>query len=87
MADQDKRILAIDIGVKKLSFVGNKIRSEKDREFLTKQMPDYNFLGFTPFTDTIIKADLEGLPPFDKDRESLDIVKEMIEKLYLEPIK
>ena len=73
--------LSQDIGVKKLSFIGNKIRSEKDKSFLLKQLPDLHFLGFIPFGNEIIEADLEGLPPFEKAKDGLNAVKEMIEGL------
>jgi len=73
--------LAEDIGLKKLSFVGNKIRSEQDKEFLISLMPGFDFLGFIPFTPGIIEADLEGRPPFEKDPAGLDAVRKMIEML------
>lgn len=73
--------LANHIGLKKLSLVGNKIRSEKDQAFLLSHMPDLPFLGFIPFESSIIEADLEGLPPFEKNPEGLRAVKEMIKKL------
>ncbi|MEJ2726462.1 MAG: AAA family ATPase [Deltaproteobacteria bacterium] len=75
------RQLADDIGLKKLSLVGNKIRSEKDEAFLLEQLPDFDFLGFIPFGSAIIEADLEGLPPFQKDPQTLKVVQDMIEKL------
>jgi CO dehydrogenase maturation factor len=75
------RKLAGDIGVKRLSFVGNKIRSDLDRAFLEKHMSDFNFLGFIPFSDNIIEADLEGRPPFEKDQDGLNAVKAMIRDL------
>ncbi len=75
------RKLAGDIGLKKLSFVGNKIRSDKDKAFLQDKMPDFQFLGFIPYRTNIIEADLDGLPPFEKDDETLGIVKEMIRDL------
>jgi CO dehydrogenase maturation factor len=75
------RRLAEDIGVKKLILVGNKVRSEKDRAFLQKQMPDFDFIGFIPFGSNIIEADLEGLPPFEKDKEGLAAVDAMIDRL------
>jgi len=75
------RRLAGDIGVKRLSLVGNKIRSEKDKAFLVESMPDFHFLGFIPFADGIIEADLDGVPPFERDGEALNIVKEMVEGL------
>jgi CO dehydrogenase maturation factor len=73
--------LAEDIGLKDLNLVGNKIRSEKDREFLEKHAPDIHFLGFIPFSSDIIEADLEGIPPFEKDQGGLHAVKEMIRNL------
>jgi CO dehydrogenase maturation factor len=73
--------LAEDIGLKKLSFVGNKIRSESDKEFLLKLMPDFDFLGFIPFASDIIEADLKGKPPFETDQVGMAAVKEMIERL------
>jgi CO dehydrogenase maturation factor len=73
--------LANDIGLKKLSLVGNKVRSEKDKEFLLTHMPDFQFLGFIPFSGEIIEADLEGLPPFKKDPDGLTTVSGMIERL------
>lgn len=73
--------LAGEIGLKKLSFVGNKIRSEKDKEFFYKYMPDFDFIGFIPFAEKIIEADLEGSPPFEKDMAGLSAVTEMLGKL------
>jgi len=73
--------MAADIGLEKLSFLGNKIRSEKDKEYLESSMPDLQFLGFIPFRENIIEADLEGLPPFEKDQEGLEAVRAMIDKL------
>jgi len=75
------RKLAADIGVKKLGFVGNKIRSKSDEDFLRKNLPDFDFIGFIPFTTEIIEADLEGRPPYEKDPRSLEAVRAMIQRL------
>ena len=75
------RKLAGDIGIKKLSFVGNKIRADKDRDFLLKQMPDFHFLTFVPYRTGIIEADLEGCPPYEKDKKGLKVVKETLKDL------
>jgi CO dehydrogenase maturation factor len=73
--------LAGDIGLKNLSFVGNKIRSENDKEFFKEYMPDFDFLGYIPFAGEIIEADLEGKPPYEKDPVGLEAVTDMLEKL------
>jgi CO dehydrogenase maturation factor len=79
-ANQIRR-MAGDIGVSQLSFVGNKIRTAKDKTFLIEQMPDFEFLGFISYQSTIIEADLEGKPPFEKDAETMAVVKKMLNEL------
>jgi CO dehydrogenase maturation factor len=53
--------LAADIGLVRIGIVGNKVRSDKDREFLITSLPGYQFLGFIPYDDQIIEADLGGI--------------------------
>lgn len=72
------RRLAADTGIKRLSLVGNKVRSETDRGFLLAKMPDFQFLGFIHFEVGIIEADIEGCAPFEKAVEGFMAVKEMI---------
>lgn len=52
--------LAADIGLDHVAVVGNKIRSDRDRKFLEDHLPGFQFLGFIPFDDQIIEADLQG---------------------------
>ncbi|OPX35685.1 MAG: carbon monoxide dehydrogenase [Desulfobacteraceae bacterium 4484_190.1] len=73
--------LSRDLGIKRLSVVGNKIRSEKERTFLSNEMEDFNFLGFIPYKDNIADADLNGIAPFENDSETLTSVREMIKAL------
>jgi len=73
--------LAADLGIKNLLFVGNKIRSPEDESFLRKEMSGMRFLGFIPYNPSIIEADLEGVAPFEKDRETLELVKRMVHDL------
>lgn len=75
--------LAGDIGIKKLVFAGNKIRSDQDRIFLLKQMPGLDFLGFIPYRTSIIEADLEGAAPFEKDKDILKTVHEIVKALEI----
>jgi CO dehydrogenase maturation factor len=62
--DTAKRVrkLAGDIGLGKIKIVANKIRSEKDKEFLIENMADFEFLGFLPYSDQIIDFDLKEMP-------------------------
>jgi CO dehydrogenase maturation factor len=75
------RKLAAEIGLNAIAVVGNKIRGPKDREFLENHLPDFEFLGFLPYDDTLIEADLNGVSPFDVDSPSKEQVKSMVTNL------
>lgn len=53
--------LAADIGLTRIALVGNKVRGAKDREFLQASLPNFRFLGFIPYDEQIIEADLGGV--------------------------
>jgi len=73
--------LASEIGLKNIVLVGNKIRGEKDEEFLKKHLSDFEFLGFIRQDEALIEADLDGVSPYDVDSIAKTDVKEMIAKL------
>ena len=75
------RRLAAEIGLNAIAVVGNKIRSEKDRAFLQTHLNDFEFLGFLPYDDALIEADLNGISPFDVDSPSKARVESMIDRL------
>lgn len=77
------RELAKDIGLQNIGVVGNKIRSEKDKDALISSMPGFEFLGFIPYDQAIVEADLAGFPLVNSSqrvmREVEDIVARIIE--------
>ncbi len=75
------RRLAGEIGLDSIAVVGNKIRGPKDEEFLHTHLQDFEFMGFMPYDETLIEADLNGVSPFDVDSPSKAIVQAMIERL------
>ena len=70
--------LASEIGLKNIVMVGNKIRSPKDEAFLQKHLKDFEFLGFIPYDDALIEADLDGVSPFDVASVAKTHIKQMI---------
>jgi len=73
--------LAAEINLDNIAVVGNKIRSEKDELFLKKHLAGFEFIGFLPYEDALIEADLEGISPFDVDSSSKGQVDQMISRL------
>jgi CO dehydrogenase maturation factor len=75
------RKLAAEIGLNHVAVVGNKIRNETDETFLKTHLDDFEFLGFLPYDEALIEADLKGISPFDVDSPSKAQIKSMISKI------
>lgn len=59
------RNLASEIGLTNVAIVGNKIRGESDEAFIKKALPDFEILGFIPYDQTVVDADLANQSPPD----------------------
>lgn len=75
------KFLAAGIGLKNIALVGNKIRSDKDIAFLKEHLSDFTFLGFLPYDDALVEADVKGISPFDVETPAKAIIAEIIERI------
>ncbi len=57
--------LAKGLGIKDVFVVGNKIKRDTDKLFITQHLPDMKVLGFMSYSDDTIAADLDGRSPFE----------------------
>jgi CO dehydrogenase maturation factor len=73
--------LASEIQLNNIAVVGNKIRGEKDEAFIRQHLPGIEILGFLPYDDALIEADLDGISPFDVNSPANDVVTDIISKL------
>ena len=73
--------LASEIHLDKVSIIGNKIRSPKDKEFLKSNMSEFEFLGFLQYDDALIEADLQGVSPFDTETAAKEEIRDIINRL------
>jgi len=53
--------LAKDIGLEKIAVVANKVHNQSEKDFITNNLPDMTFLGFIPYDQALIDADLANL--------------------------
>jgi len=73
--------LAQDIGLQNIAIVGNKIRSQSEREFLISSLPDFEFLGFIPYDQALVDADLANRPLLDSSQQIINEVKNIYQTL------
>jgi len=76
--------LAKDIGLENLAVVGNKIRSEADREFIKESLPGVEILGYIRYDPAINEADLANRPLFTASPQTTEEVKKIYTKLVAE---
>ena len=69
--------LASDLGVKKVRVVANKIRDERDEEFIRQSIPAEDLLGFIHFNPEIMDADRQGLSPYDCSPSAIEEIRKI----------
>ncbi|NTV42218.1 MAG: AAA family ATPase [Syntrophobacteraceae bacterium] len=69
--------LGSDIGLHRVALVGNKVRGDGDRRFLLENLEGFKFLGFVPYDEKIIEADLRGAYPEDVSEETQKAFEEI----------
>ncbi len=67
--------LAQDIGLPNVAVVGNKLRSQSEREFLISSLPGFEFLGFIPYDQALVDADLANLPLVESSQQIITEVR------------
>ncbi|MCL2110953.1 MAG: carbon monoxide dehydrogenase accessory protein CooC [Clostridiales bacterium] len=73
--------LARDLGVKKVYVVGNKIRSDGDREFIESRVDADDLLGFISYSDDVIDADKREGSPFETGEAVISEIEAIKKKL------
>lgn len=81
VAAEKIRKLGQDIGIQNIVVLGNRVKSEEDRQLIIESMKDYEILGFMPEMDEIIRSDRDGTRPFDDINTIPEELKEITKKL------
>ena len=75
------RGLAKDLHMKSIAVVGNKVRHAKDEEFIRKGLAGFEVLGFIPYNDDVVEADLTGRAVYDLSPTTVEAVKGIYDKI------
>ncbi len=73
--------LAAELGLPSVAVVGNKVRSQSDRKFITDSLPDFEILGFIPYDQAVVDADLASRPILDSSQKALAAAREIYQAL------
>ena len=73
--------LARDIGLNAVSLIANKIRSDQDRDFIMNSAGGLPVIGFLPFEEAFMKADMLRMPSWEADPLCLARCRDIAKKL------
>ena len=69
--------LAKDLGVKKVRVVANKVRDEKDEQFVRDSIPAEDLLGMIHYNLEIMDADRQGKSPYDFSPTAIEEIRKI----------
>jgi CO dehydrogenase maturation factor len=70
--------LAKDIGLENVAVVGNKIRNQAEKEFIVSSLLGFEFLGFIPYDQAVIDADMANRSLLDSSHQ----INKVVEHIY-----
>ena len=73
--------LAKDLGVKRVRVVANKIRDDRDEEFIRGAIPAEDLLGCIHYNPEIMDADRNGKSPYDFSTAAIEEIRKIKEIL------
>lgn len=76
--------LAGDLGLQRLSLVGNKVRSDAEREYVTAQSPGLPVLGYMPYAPQVSEVERRGEAAFGVVPELTQAAREILSALARE---
>ena len=74
-------LLARDLGLTRLGAVGNKFRSDEERDFIARSVEPLPLFGCIPYDDGLRRAEQEGVPPQPDSAEIDKEIKRIVERL------
>ena len=69
--------LAKDLGVKRVRVVANKVRDERDEEFIRNIIPAEDLLGMIHYNLEIMDADRQGKSPYDFSPAAIEEIRKI----------
>ena len=72
--------LSNDIGIKKISVIGNKVQEKGDLKFIQDNLKDYEIIGYIDYSEEIRGINLGSSDVFDVRGKSVEQVKRIVSK-------
>jgi CO dehydrogenase maturation factor len=75
------RELAVELGIKDIFAVANRVRNDQEKEFVQEMLSDFTILGYLPYDEKVIEADQKNLRLWEHCPELYAEVQKIREEL------
>lgn len=69
--------LALDLGIRQVRVVANKVRDEADEAFIRGAIPEADLLGILHYNPEVIDADRQGKSPYDFSPKAIEEIRKI----------
>jgi len=73
--------LAMELGVKRVYVVANKVRNNEDLQFIENNLTEMKLLGKISLNESILESDISGLPSYQTSSQAVEEAREIKENL------
>lgn len=73
--------LATELGIADVRVVANKVRDDKDEQFIRENIPEEDLLGIIHYSEEVIDADRQAASPYDVSPTAVAEITEIKKKL------
>jgi len=73
--------LAMELGVKRVFVVANKVRNSEDLQFIENNLTEMELLGKISLNESILESDISGLPSYQASVQALEEAREIKKNL------
>ncbi len=75
------RKMSMELGIKALYIVVNKVRSEEEEKNIKQNLKDFKIIGELPYSDKVRESDLQNYSPCTYDETFKDAIESIAEKI------
>ena len=73
--------MSIDLGIKSLYVVVNKIKNAGEEKLVKENLKDFEIIGKMPYSESVRESDLKHFPPCESDAEFKKSIEDIAVKL------
>lgn len=78
------RKMAGELGIEKVRIIGNKVRNEREKEFILENFQDHEVLGFVSFCESVWESAMDRIAAAESERMLMEYLRPVYDRILRE---